>query len=104
MSAATSCSPNKTCSITELKGKSVTADSPLLLSLMAAQVGLDPANDIHWVRTDPSIKPMEPFAEGKVDAFLGFPPAPQELRARHIGHVIVSTAADGLGPSIFAAC
>src|SRR6266446_21257 len=81
--------------ITELKGKSVAADSPLLLQLMAAQVGLDPANDIHWLTgTDPSFNPLELFAEGKIDAFLGFPPNPQELRARHIGHVIVSTAVD----------
>jgi NitT/TauT family transport system substrate-binding protein len=81
--------------ITELKGKSVAADSPLLLQLMAAQVGLDPANDIRWVTsTDPSFNPLELFAEGKIDAFLGFPPNPQELRARHIGHVIVSTAVD----------
>jgi NitT/TauT family transport system substrate-binding protein len=81
--------------ITELRGKSVAADSPLLLQLMAAQVGLDPANDIHWVTgTGPSFNPLELFAEGKIDAFLGFPPNPQELRARHIGHVIVSTAVD----------
>ena len=81
--------------ITELRGKSVAADSPLLLQLMAAQVGLDPASDIHWVTgTDPSFNPLELFAEGKIDAFLGFPPNPQELRARHIGHVIVSTAVD----------
>jgi NitT/TauT family transport system substrate-binding protein len=49
--------------------------------------------DIHWV-TGPSLDPLELFAEGKIDAFLGFPPEPQELRARHAGHVIVSTAAD----------
>ena len=35
---------------------------------------------------------MELFAEGKIDAFLGFPPEPQELRARKIGHVIVNSA------------
>jgi NitT/TauT family transport system substrate-binding protein len=81
--------------ITDLKGKKVAADSPLLLTLMAAQVGLDPANDIHWVTaTDPSFNPLELFSEGKIDAFLGFPPNPQELRARHIGQVIVSTAVD----------
>jgi NitT/TauT family transport system substrate-binding protein len=81
--------------ITELKGKSVAAGNPALLTLMAAQVGLDPAKDIHWVTsTDPSVNPLELFAEGKIDAFLGFPPEPQELRARHIGHVIVSTAVD----------
>ena len=37
---------------------------------------------------------MELFAEGKIDAFLGFPPEPQELRARKIGHVILNTATD----------
>jgi NitT/TauT family transport system substrate-binding protein len=82
-------------SIAELKGKSVglKAATPDLLTLMAAQVGLDPAKDIRWV-TDPLVNPLELFAEGKIDAFLGFPPEPQELRARHAGHVIVSTAAD----------
>jgi len=37
---------------------------------------------------------MELFAGGKIDAFLGFPPEPQELRARNIGHVIVNSAVD----------
>ena len=37
---------------------------------------------------------MELFADGKIDAFLGFPPEPQELRARKIGHVILNTATD----------
>ena len=37
---------------------------------------------------------MELFAEGKVDAFLGFPPEPQELRARKVGRVILNTATD----------
>jgi NitT/TauT family transport system substrate-binding protein len=31
---------------------------------------------------------------GRVDAFLGFPPEPQDLRARRIGNVIVSSAVD----------
>jgi NitT/TauT family transport system substrate-binding protein len=81
--------------IGELKGKSVglRLSPPDLLTLMAAQVGLDPARDIHWV-IDPSVDPLSLFAEGKIDAFLGFPPEPQELRARKTGHVIVSTAAD----------
>jgi NitT/TauT family transport system substrate-binding protein len=79
--------------ITELKGKSVAADNPLLLTMMAAHVGLDTAKDVDWV-TDPKVKPIELFVQGKVDAFLGFPPNPQKLRARHIGQVIVSTALD----------
>ena len=82
-------------SVAELKGKSVglKASPPGLLTLMAIQVGLDPATDIRWV-TDPSVKPLDLFAEGKIDAFLGFPPEPQELRARNAGQVILNTAVD----------
>ena len=41
-----------------------------------------------------TVKPMELFAEDKIDAFLGIPPEPQELRARKIGHVIVNSSLD----------
>jgi NitT/TauT family transport system substrate-binding protein len=37
---------------------------------------------------------MELFADGKIDAWLGFPPEPQELRARKIGHVVVNSSVD----------
>jgi NitT/TauT family transport system substrate-binding protein len=37
---------------------------------------------------------MDLFTSGKVDAFLGFPPETQELRAQHIGRVIVNSALD----------
>jgi NitT/TauT family transport system substrate-binding protein len=82
-------------SIAGLTGKSVglKASPRDLLTLMAGQVGLDATKDIHWV-TDPSVNPLALFADGKIDAFLGFPPEPQELRARKTGHVIVNTAAD----------
>jgi NitT/TauT family transport system substrate-binding protein len=85
-------------SVTDLKGKrvGVQASGSLphsLLVLMAAQVGLDPDKDIDWV-TDPKAKPTELFIDGKIDAFIGFPPEPLELRARGIGHVIVNTAVD----------
>jgi NitT/TauT family transport system substrate-binding protein len=82
-------------SVTELKDKQVglQAGSPSLLGLMAAQVGLDPAKDFQWV-IDPKVKPLDLFAEGKIDAFLAFPPEPQELRARHAGHVILDTTVD----------
>ena len=84
--------------IAELKGKSVGrqalgSTAAVLLPLMAAQVGLDLTKDINWV-TDPSLKPIELFVDGKIDAFLGFPPEPQELRARGIGRVIVNSALD----------
>jgi NitT/TauT family transport system substrate-binding protein len=84
-------------SIRDLKGKSVglQGSPPKLLTLLAASVGLNPTRDIRWVTsTDPSVKPLELFAEGKIDAFLGFAPEPQELHARRIGHVIVSSAVD----------
>ena len=85
-------------SIADLKGKSVgvqgLGSSPhVFLASMASYVGLDPVNDINWV-TSPKVKPMELFAEGKTEAFLGFPPEPQELRARNIGHVIVNSSVD----------
>jgi NitT/TauT family transport system substrate-binding protein len=85
-------------SIADLKGKSVGVQAlgstpHVLLTVLAAHVGLDPITDIHWV-TDPSIQPIELFVQGKIDAFLGFPPEPQDLRARQIGHVIVNTAVD----------
>src|SRR5215470_12291714 len=85
-------------SMADLKGKSVGiqalgSNPHVLLTLLAAQVGLDPGRDIHWI-TDPLVKPIERFVDGKIDAFLGFPPEPQDLRARHIGNVIVNTAVD----------
>ena len=86
-------------SLTELKGKRVGITflgSPghLFLAAMAAHVGIDPARDLHWVASDRPVGPMELFTNGKVDAFLGFPPDPQELRAQNIGQVIVNSAVD----------
>jgi NitT/TauT family transport system substrate-binding protein len=63
------------------------------VSIMAAEVGLDPAKDIDWV-VDPKSTPVELFVSGKVDVFVGNPPESLELRARHIGHVIVNIAVD----------
>jgi NitT/TauT family transport system substrate-binding protein len=85
-------------SIADLKGRSVGvpglgSNQHIFLTAMAAHVGLDPVTDIHWV-TDPSIKPVEAFEQGKIDAFLGFPPEPQELRARNVKHVVVNSALD----------
>jgi NitT/TauT family transport system substrate-binding protein len=60
---------------------------------MVAHVGLDPHADIAWI-AKPEGKFIELFAEGEVDAFLGFPPEPQDLRARKIGRVILNMATD----------
>jgi len=82
----------------DLRGKSVGVQalnsSPhAFLAAMVQHVGLNPARDIRWV-TDPSVRPMQLFEQGKIDAFLGFPPEPQELRSRHFGHVIVNSGID----------
>jgi NitT/TauT family transport system substrate-binding protein len=85
-------------SIADLRGKNVGVQSigssqHVFLSVIAAHVGLDPAKDIHWV-TSTSPKPMDLFADGKIDAFLGLPPEPQVLRGRNIGRVIVNSVLD----------
>jgi NitT/TauT family transport system substrate-binding protein len=89
--------------ISDLKGKKVGIDvlgsgKHRYVAVMVASVGLDPRQDIEWVEgsaLDPSaLFPLELFAEGKVDAFLAFPPEPQELRARKIGRVILNTTTD----------
>ena len=84
--------------IRDLKGKTAAVPqlgSPqhVFLASMAAYVGLDPQKDITWL-THPPAEAMGLLAEGKIDAFLGFPPQPQELRAKQIGHVIVNSALD----------
>jgi NitT/TauT family transport system substrate-binding protein len=85
-------------SIHDLKRKRVavtqlTSGRHILLSIMAANVGLDPQKDFNWV-TDPADKSIQLFAEKKIDAFMAFPLEPQELRAKKIGHVIVNTTTD----------
>jgi NitT/TauT family transport system substrate-binding protein len=84
--------------IRDLKGKSVAVrglGTPpyLFLASMLAYVGLNPRTDITWL-TLPSADAMQRLAEGKVDALMGFPPEPQELRARKIGHVVVDSSRD----------
>jgi NitT/TauT family transport system substrate-binding protein len=84
--------------IVGLKGKTVGVPGfgygpHFLLTLMATEVGLDPKKDIRWI-ADPTAKPKDLFIEGKIDAFLGLPPEPQELRSRQIGRVIFDTAVD----------
>ena len=84
----------------DLKGRTVGMEigglnPQAFLIAMAAHVGLDPRQDIRWViSTDPSVKPLELFAEGKIDAFFATPPEPQILRARGINHAIFNSALD----------
>jgi NitT/TauT family transport system substrate-binding protein len=85
-------------SIRDLKGKRVSVrriGGPryLFIAAMASYVGIDPKKDIQWVTLSRN-EGKQHLADGKVDAFLGLPPDPQELRAKKIGHVLVNTATD----------
>ena len=89
---------NSVRTVADLKGKTVgiqaLGSTPRdLVALLAAEIGLDPARDLRWV-TDPKVKPIDRFTDGKIDAFLAFPPEPQQLRAARVGHVLVNTAMD----------
>jgi NitT/TauT family transport system substrate-binding protein len=84
--------------IADLKGKTVGvaalgASDHLFLSVMAAHVGLNPSNDIHWI-TSESPTPAELFEDHRIDACLSLPPVAQDLRARHVGRVVINSALD----------
>jgi len=84
--------------VRDLKGKTVGVQAlgssqHVFLASMMAQVGLDANKDVNWA-THPSRESMRLLAEGRIDAFLAFPPETQELRARRIGHVIVDSGKD----------
>jgi NitT/TauT family transport system substrate-binding protein len=67
--------------------------SHILVASMLAYVGMNP-NDVNWVPGTETMDSVRLFVDGKTDAFIGFPPHPQELRARKIGHVILDTSQD----------
>ncbi len=84
--------------IRDLKGKTIAirelgSSSHVFMSSMLAYVGLDPGRDVSFVAHS-SAESIQLLAEGKVDAFLAFPPEPQELRARGIGHLLVNSSVD----------
>jgi NitT/TauT family transport system substrate-binding protein len=89
---------NKVHAIRDLKGKTVAVGElgnahHMFLASIVAYVGLNPQQDINWV-PHPIAESAQLLAAGKVDALVGFPPVPQELRARKIGHVIVDSNVD----------
>jgi NitT/TauT family transport system substrate-binding protein len=84
--------------IRDLQGKTVavpTLDSSryVFLASMVAYVGLDPRKDLNVV-THPGPESIRLLREGKIDAYLGFPPEPQEMREQQIGHVVVTSTVD----------
>ena len=84
--------------IKDLKGRTVAilgrnSAQHVFLASIATSVGLDPGRDIHWV-DHPAAEGKRLLAEGKIDAYLGFPPDPQELRAKKVGHLLLNSATD----------
>jgi NitT/TauT family transport system substrate-binding protein len=85
-------------SVRDLKGKTVAVPAlgsshHIFVASMTAYVGLDPRTDIHWaIHRGPEA--MQLLAAGQIDGLIGFPPEPQELRAKKIGHVVVDTRTD----------
>lgn len=85
-------------SIRHLKGKRIATGRvgtglPQLIGVILGQIGLAVPSDVELV-TRPASEAITLFKEGKVDAFIGIPPEPQELRARRIGHVLLDTSRD----------
>ena len=85
-------------SIVDLRGRrvgihSVNSSAYFYISIMATHVGLDPKTDIDWA-TSPDGNALDLFAAGEIDAYLGFPPEPQELRARGHSRAILNTIVD----------
>jgi NitT/TauT family transport system substrate-binding protein len=88
-------------SMRDLKGKRVAVNrigspSYALVSIILANLGLDPRKDINWV-TRADTDSVRLLAEKRIDALLlssGAPPYPQELRAKKIGHVILNSMMD----------
>jgi len=85
--------------IGDLKGKTIAvsefnSSEHVFISSMVAYVGMDPRKDLHWLTARTTSNAMQSFVEGKADAFLAFPPEPQELRAMKIGRVMVNTTLD----------
>jgi NitT/TauT family transport system substrate-binding protein len=84
--------------IRDLRGKTVAVpafgSSPhAFLTAMLAYVGLDARKDVNFIERPPA-EAKQLLAEGKIDGYMGFPPDPQELRAKKIGHVVVNSATD----------
>jgi NitT/TauT family transport system substrate-binding protein len=84
--------------VRDLRGKTVSlgelhSGRHAFLVTVLRHVGLDPHKDVHVV-VQPPTQAMQLLADRQIDAFVGFPPEPQELRAKQIGHVLVNSVLD----------
>lgn len=85
-------------SVRELKGRKVSIPElngthHIFLAMVVSSIGIDPKKDILWV-VQPAAESVTQLAEGRIDALIAFAPVPQELRAKKIGQVVLSSVAD----------
>src|SRR5207342_2170724 len=84
--------------VRDLKGRRIAvpgagSTQQLFLSSILSYVGIDPRRDVNWIVV-PRTKSKQMLADGDVDAYLAFPPEPQEMRQGGIGHVVLNSATD----------
>jgi NitT/TauT family transport system substrate-binding protein len=84
--------------IRDLKGRVVAVPElgsvqHVFVSTIVGHVGLDPRKDVSFAAMAPA-EGIQRLTEGTIDAFLGFPPDPLELRRRNVGHVLLNSTVD----------
>jgi NitT/TauT family transport system substrate-binding protein len=84
--------------IRDLKGKAIAVreigeTEHQFLAVILRYIGLDPNKDVRLVAHKPE-EGAQLLAEGRVDALIGFPPRPQELHAKKIGHAVLNGTTD----------
>ncbi|MDH3328606.1 MAG: ABC transporter substrate-binding protein [Desulfobulbaceae bacterium] len=86
-------------SVRDLKGKTVWTGSVedngphIFFKTIVSYVGLNPDTDVKYLWVNKS-EAMQLFQKGKIDAFISFPPGPQELMDKGIGRLLVDTNVD----------
>ena len=87
-------------SLRDLRGKTVavtevapTASDYAFIASVLTFVGIDPTRDVNF-EAHAKEEAIQLLADAKVDAYVGFPPTNQQLRAQNIGHVVLSSMTD----------
>lgn len=86
-------------SVRDIKGKTVWTGSvedngpQIFFKTIVSYVGLNPDTDVNYLWVNKS-EAMRLFKEGKIDAFISFPPGPQELMDKGIGRLLLDTNVD----------
>jgi NitT/TauT family transport system substrate-binding protein len=87
-------------SLRDLRGKTVavnevapTASDYIFIASALTFVGIDPKRDVNF-EAHKKDEAIQLLTDGKVDAYMAFPPTNQQLRAQNVGHVVVNSMMD----------